>query len=64
MGSYVMYVLPWKQSRALIREYTTVLHMHRPELASILGPGYSTRVHGSVGRGVMVNASNNEMIST
>ena len=42
MRSYVMHVLLWKQSRELIREYTTVLHMHKSDLASMLESGLGT----------------------
>lgn len=59
MRSYGMHVSPWQQSHALMREYTTVLHIHRSDLSSVLGPGYTD----PVGRGATVNASKNKTIS-
>ena len=57
MRSYGMHVSPWQQSHALMREYTTVLHMHKSDLSSVLGPGYTD----PVGRGATVNASRNSI---
>ena len=53
-----MHVSPWKQSHTLMREYTTVLYMHKSDFSSVLGPGYKD----PVGRGATVNASKNKVI--
>jgi hypothetical protein len=53
--SYSIHIADWHAAHALMREYVTVLHMHKSELSKRLGPGYDFPDR----RGPTVNAAVN-----
>jgi len=53
--SYSIHAADWHAPQALIREYVTVLHLHKSELSKRLGPRYDSPDR----RGSTVNAAVN-----
>ncbi len=51
--TYLIHSAPWHPAHALISEYPTVLHLHKLELSTPLGPLYASPGDS----GSMVNAA-------
>jgi hypothetical protein len=57
--SYVIHAAPWHASHALMSEYAMVLHLHKLELSTPLGPVYE--YPGC--RALMVNAGKKDALA-